>query len=336
MSEKTPTAFHPVPSTRLGLRRFRNWLIGLLLLSGLIVVVTHWVRIEQFIELARQARPLWLLLGLFLQIGTYFSVAAAWQLALQHAGTRSSFLSLVRLAVAKLFSDQAMPSGGISGTAFLIAALHQHGIPHPICLATLLASIVTSYAASLVAAIVSIALLGLYHELRAWILIIAGLFCLAATAIPACAIWLQHWGKHSPNLFRRIPMLSDFQRVLAAAPANLLRSPLLMTGMTLFQAAVILLDAATLWIMLLAVGQQASFWVALPGFVLASMAAKIGPIPLGLGTFETTCVAVLSMLGVPISAALAAALLLRGFSVWLPMLPGMWLARREFSQHAIR
>jgi len=57
-------------------------LIGLLLLSGLIVVVTHRVQIEQFTELARQARPLWLLLGLFLQIGTYFSVAAAWQLAL--------------------------------------------------------------------------------------------------------------------------------------------------------------------------------------------------------------------------------------------------------------
>ncbi len=130
-------------------------------------------------------------------------------------------------------------------------------------------------------------------------------------------------------------MLGDFQRVLAASPTDLLRSPLLMTGMTLFQATVILPDAATLWIMLLAVGQQASFWVAFPGFVLASMAAMIGPIPFGLGTFETTCVAVLHMLGVPISAALTATLLLRGFSLWLPMLPGMWLAKRELSHNAI-
>lgn len=336
MSEKIPAAFHRARSARLGLRRFQNWMIGLLLLAGLIVFVTHRVQIEQFAEVARRARPLWLLLGFLLQIGTYFSVAAAWQLALRHAGARSSFLALVRLAVGKLFSDQAMPSGGMSGTAFLVAALHQCGIPHPICMATLLASIVTSYAASLVAAIVSVVLLGLYHELRTWILIIVGLFCLAATAIPAGAIWLQHWGRHPPNFFRRIPMLTDFQRVLAAAPADLLHSRFLMTGMTLFQAAVILLDAATLWIVLLAVGQQVSFWVALPSFVLASMAAMIGPIPLGLGTFETTCVAVLRMLGVPISAALAATLLLRGLSVWLPMLPGMWLAKRELSQYAIR
>jgi uncharacterized membrane protein YbhN (UPF0104 family) len=154
-----------VPSRRL--RRFQNWLIGLLLLSGLIVVVTHRVEIEQFAELARQARPLWLLLGFLLQIGTYCSVAAAWQLALRHAGARSSFVTMVRLAVAKLFSDEAMPSGGMSGTAFLVAALHRHGIPHPICLATLLASIVTSYAASLAAAIVNIVLLGIYHDLRA-------------------------------------------------------------------------------------------------------------------------------------------------------------------------
>jgi hypothetical protein len=36
----------------------------------------------------------------------------------------------------------------------------------------------------------------------------------------------------------------------------------------------------------------------------------------------------LGLLGVPIEAALAATLLLRGFTVWLPMLPGVWLARR--------
>lgn len=131
----------------------------------------------------------------------------------------------------------------------------------------------TSYAASLVAALVSIVLLGIYHDLQAWILTIAGLFCLAATAIPVGAIRLQYLGKHPPNFLRRIPMLSDFQRILAAAPTDLLRRPLLIIGMTLFQAAVILLDAATLWIMLLAVGQRASFLIAFPAFVLASMAA---------------------------------------------------------------
>lgn len=80
--------------------------------------------------------------------------------------------------------------------------------------------------------------------------------------------------------------------------------------------------------MLIVVGMHVSFWVAFPSFVLASMVATIGPIPLGLGSFEVTCVSMLGLLGVSLEAALTATLLLRGFTVWLPMLPGMVLARR--------
>jgi len=59
------------------------------------------------------------------------------------------------------------------------------------------------------------------------------------------------------------------------------------------------------------------------------MAATLVPIPLGLGSFETACVGMLTLLGVAIEAALAATLLLRGLTFWLPMIPGLWLARCE-------
>jgi glycosyltransferase 2 family protein len=62
------------------------------------------------------------------------------------------------------------------------------------------------------------------------------------------------------------------------------------------------------------------------------MAASLGLIPLGLGTFEATCVAMLRTFGVSLEAALTVTLLLRGFMLWLPMLPGLWLARRELSR----
>jgi hypothetical protein len=35
------------------------------------------------------------------------------------------------------------------------------------------------------------------------------------------------------------------------------------------------------------------------------------------------------LLGIPVEAALTSTLLLRGFTLWLPMLPGLWLAKRE-------
>lgn len=76
---------------------------------------------------------------------TYFSVAAAWHQTLKYAGVRYSILSLVPLGVAKLFSDQVLPSGGMSGTVFLVASLNRRGISKPLCMAILLVSLVAYY-----------------------------------------------------------------------------------------------------------------------------------------------------------------------------------------------
>ena len=313
-------------------KSLKHWIVGLLLLSGLIIAVLNRSEIEQFAELARKAQPLWLCAAAILQAGTYFSMAAGWHAALGHTENRPSLPSMVPLVLAKLFSDQAMPSGGMSGGALLVAALRRRGIPNPICMATLLVSFVSSYAADLFAAAVSVALLWFFHQLKPWIMIVAGIFATLAVTIPWTALWLQKRGsKELPPWFGRIPKLNRFLAVLGEAPGDLVRNPAILWTATACQLGVILLDAATLWIMLLAVGQQASFWVAMPSFFLASMVAMIGPIPLGLGTFEATCITVLHMLGIPVAPALTATLLFRGFTMWLPMLPGMWLARREFA-----
>jgi ABC-type Fe3+ transport system permease subunit len=59
---------------------------------------------------------------------------------------------------------------------------------------------------------------------------------------------------------------------------------------------------------------------------------KCSNMPVGLGTFEAGSVSHASFLGVSIEAALAATLLLRAFTFWLPMLPRIWLAQREFGR----
>lgn len=124
-----------------------------------------------------------------------------------------------------------------------------------------------------------------------------------------------------------MPSLNKLMQIIANAPHELLHNPVLILVATLLHASVFVLDAATLWVMLQVVNMPLSFWAVLPCFVLASMVATIGPIPLGLGSFEATCVGMLGVMGVPIETALTATLLLRGFTLWLPMLPGMWLTR---------
>jgi len=316
-------------STKPARRQFRTWFIGLLLLAGLVLLVTHFGELERFAQIVRQAQPAWLVLALLLQMTTYVSVASVWYFALRQEGQDCALLSLVPLGVAKLFSDQAVPSAGVSGTAFFIAALSRRGVPAHLCLATLLLSLMSYYGAYLVVATLSILILWFYHAIQPWIVGVAAIFSLIAVGIPAGALWIRSAGKKElPAVFLKIPGLGTLMGEIGTAPPELLRSPALIVSSVILHGSVFVLDAATLWVTLQLVGADVSFWVAFPSFVMASMVTTIGPVPLGLGTFEVTCVSMLGALGVGIEAALTATLLLRGFTLWMPILPGMWLARR--------
>ena len=63
--------------------------------------------------------------------------------------------------------------------------------------------------------------------------------------------------------------------------------------------------------------------------VVASLVATITIIPSGLGTFDATMLAMLHLVGVPTTQGVGAVLLFRGFTFMLPLLPGVWLVRRE-------
>ncbi|SDA38613.1 Lysylphosphatidylglycerol synthase TM region [Mesorhizobium qingshengii] len=88
----------------------------------------------------------------------------------------------------------------------------------------------------------------------------------------------------------------------------------------------------TLWCVVRAVGMTLYPAGVFVSFVLASVVATLSPVPLGLGTFEGTCMAMLHLMGGGVEGSLAATLILRGFTLWLPMLPGLWMIRREGRQ----
>jgi uncharacterized membrane protein YbhN (UPF0104 family) len=62
---------------------------------------------------------------------------------------------------------------------------------------------------------------------------------------------------------------------------------------------------------------------------MASIVVTLAPIPMGLGSFEAVSIGTLRLAGIPFEAALSATLLFRGFTLWLPLLPGMVAARRD-------
>lgn len=313
-----------------------SWLSGLLILGGVVVVALHFTELEKLAELARKAEPAWLLLAVALQMGTYFAAAGAWWIVLKRSKQPRNYLDMVPLGLAKLFTDQALPTGGVGGTLLVVSALHRRGVPKGIAMAALLIGMVSFYAAYLVAVALAFVVLSLHGALNGMLVAGTGIFVVIALAIPLGVLLVRRWVRVWPFslLVRLLPALNVLVEAMEEAPAKTMRDPVALGVTGLFQFSVFVLDAATLWTVLHAVGSPAGVTVAFASFMAASVAATVGPVPLGLGTFEAVSTATLHLQGQPVEAALAATLLLRGFTFWLPMAPGLILARRELHQQA--
>jgi len=313
-----------------------SWISGLLILAGVVLVVLHFTELERFVDLARKAEPAWLFAAALLQGATYFAAAGAWWAVLKRAKHPRPYLALVPMGLAKLFVDQAIPTGGIGGTLLVVAGLDRRGVPKGVAMAVLLIGMISYYAAYLIAVAIALAVLFINHALNGLILAGAGIFLLIALAVPLGVLLVRRWVRVWPFSLvpKLVPALNILVEAMEQAPNHSLRDPVSLAVSGLLQFTVFVLDALTLWTMLHAVGSDDGPLNAFAGFMTASVAATVGPMPLGLGTFEAVSTAALNLQGQSVATALTATLLLRGFTFWLPMIPGLILARRELQHHA--
>lgn len=323
----SPAAAPVVPERRWWRRL--SWISGLFILFALIAVVTHLREEERLLLLVRRAQPAWLLAAAVFQAATYLCAAGVWQRVLRQAGIRLRLRALVPLAVARLFTDQVFPTGGFGGRLLVVRGLRHRGVDLPAAMAAILVDLITLYVAFSAAVLVTLGILWRFHGLSKAILTAAALFSLLATAIPLTALWLSHGGG-IPRWARRLPRVGDLLAQMSQAPRHLVRDRAVLLPCVARQLAIFLLDSATLWAVLRAAGWPTGPAEAFASHVMALLTATIILlIPGGLGTYEAACVAMLTLFHVPVEAALAATLLQRGFTYWLPMLPGLWLSRRE-------
>ena len=309
------------------------WLPGVLVLAGLIFLILHFGELQVIFDLLEGSRLEWLIPAVFAQLGTYVCAAAIWWLALSAFGYSVGLRRLLPLGFAKLFMDQAFPTGGISGTLLVVAGLVHRSVSFQVAFLTLLTSLISYNAVYPLMAMISVAILAMHHRdsIAAWYGL-AGLILVSA-AIPMAVIMLQKHGmKVVPSWLLRVRLVHTVLKAMAGVPLSRLRNPVLMSRTSVLQAAIFLLDGVTLWIAFEAIGSHISLPVAFAAHMLGTVAATLGPIPLGLGTFEGGAVAVLASANVPLEVGLLAVLYTRALSFWLPMLPGLWLARREYLQ----
>jgi len=214
----------------------------------------------------------------------------------------------------------------------VVHALRRRGVPRGAAAGALMVSLLAFYIAYAVALAATLVRLATLRHLGRILLVLSAVFLVLVSGFVTGLLWLGAARAPKPPAWaQRVPGLDIVIESMRESPRGLMRDPALIAVSTLLQLGIFALDGATLWAMLRGVGFELVVSRATAAFIMASAAGTVGFVPGGLGTFDAACVGMLVLVGTPAADALAATLLLRCFTFWLPMVPGMLIARRAMA-----
>jgi len=291
------------------------WLLGAAGVAAVVFVALHAAEERAIVNLAREARPAWLILALVLQAGTYVAQAGVWQVVLRRAGASVPFTLASRLSLAKLFIDQAVPTMGASGAALVASALGRQGVERTTVMSTVAVDAASFHIAYVIDLAIPLALMQWEGHVNPLIVTAAVLFLCYGSALITAVLSLtrRQPGRLAARL-HQLPVVGKLVELLQQGSPRLVHDPAVLVRATALQMVIALLDAATVWILLKSLGTDASAGAVFASFMIASVMRSIGFLPGGLGTCEAASVGALTLAGVPVAAGLAATLLFRGLS----------------------
>ena len=307
--------------------RWFSWIFGLAMLVAVIIAALHFSEERAVVRLTEKARPWWLAVAIALQVGTYLAQGECWRVVTRAARVSVPVWVAFKLSLAKIFIDQALPSGGISGTVVVARVLEQRGLSRPIVMAVVVVDTVAYYATYVLALALAMLITVMYGHASRLVLVAAFSFVVFSALVTVAALAVSGREGVGPNFLKRVPLLQHVLALIGQAEPKLARSPPLLFKSGLFQLAIIVLDAATVWVLIRSLGETAAPAGVFASFMVSALLLTISIVPGGLGAFEAASVLTLKIAGVPIAVALAATLLFRGLSFWLPMVPGLVFSR---------
>src|SRR6185503_5236281 len=154
------------------------WLLGIAFLGGVIIAVKHFSEGEAFLRLAREAKPSWLFAALDVQAATYLAQGEIWRIVARTSGHHLPVGTVYKLALAKLFVDQAIPTGGLSGTVVVAQVLKEKALPRAAVLAGVVINTTSFFIAYVVCLAAALVVLFFSHHLTSVILVSSLLFIL--------------------------------------------------------------------------------------------------------------------------------------------------------------
>jgi undecaprenyl-diphosphatase len=202
--------------------------------------------------------------------------------------------------------------------AILMAFLERLGIRRTDAVGVLILNRAATTAVTVVATVAGLLLVGRAVPLGNvsipwWAVAAAGGLVVAAVAFLA-----SPYGRR--KVWRRV--IATVRQLLAAMGPTL-RKPVRTIQLIGGEVAFLAFTAAGIVATLAAIGAHFSVVAVVAVYIVASNVGQLLPTPGGLGAVEGALVAGLTAIGIPASTAIAAALVSRVLSFWLPVLPGI-------------
>jgi Mg2+-importing ATPase len=237
----------------------------------------------------------------------------------------------VALSFAKLFVDQALPTGGVAGTLLATSALERQGVSKRRIAGTVILERATFLTAYALALLLALGIAWRHQHFNDAVVVMALIFATVALGVASALVMFAGHTEPTPLWVRRARPVAAFLGVLKRAEPATVRQPRMFLRALLLQGTVITLDTATMVVVMRALGATVPFSGVFASFMISSLFRTISIVPGGLGPFEASSVLTLRMMGAPVAVAASATLLFRVLSYWLPMVPGLWFARHAIT-----
>jgi uncharacterized protein (TIRG00374 family) len=307
----------------------RTLMVVVLVFIGEYVLLPELASARKSLDLLGQVNIAWLVLAVGLEVAALVAYAQLTRTVLSPGAPPRSVV--LRINMSTLAVSHVLPGGPAPGTALAYRLLGESGVPG----STAAFGLAVQGAGSAVvlnvifwlALLISIPLTG-YNPLYGFAAI-AGVILLAAfggvvllltRGKRAAADGLHRIAEHVPLV--NPDRVSALTQAVADRLAMVLRDRQLLRSAMGWAAANWLLDAASLWVFVLAFGHLMSPIDLLVAYGLANILAVIPITPGGLGVIEGVLIPTLAGFGVPRDVAVLSVLTWRLVNFWLPIPAG--------------
>jgi phosphatidylglycerol lysyltransferase len=276
------------------------------------------VELSQSVQIIKNANYLWLLLALLLTAAYIFCFANMYVSSFRALKARVPFSKALLLCLKRNFISVFLPAGSITSLAFFTAPIEKSGVSktkiHLASLMTGISGIISLILVSLPALIILL----VTHELNPVLLV--ALILLILFVIIALFVFMSfvRGGWLFLLIKNRIPRMVLLYEELKDQDIRLI----FFFRAILFSFMLEMIGIAHLFIVMKALGIDASLEIAFIGYVAATLMLTISPFMKGLGAVEISLTLILIKNGIPSISAISVTLLYRIFEFWLVLFTG--------------